>query len=111
MHTLLSLSPALHANHFPNPYPFPTPSLSTSFTPLLPTLIVSSTSSFPSSQSAEATLRALNGQLAAVRKAGKELAHYFCDNRDNFLEYAFVEIKHFSDEFSLTVKVSPYNNC
>jgi hypothetical protein len=54
--------------------------------------------------SAEATLSALNGELAAVQEKGKELARYFCDNRDNFLKSVFVEIKNFSDEFSLTVK-------
>ena len=44
-------------------------------------------------------------ELAAVREKGKELAHYFCDNRDNFLNLVFVEIKNFTDEFTLTVKV------
>ena len=37
--------------------------------------------------------------------SGRKLAQYLCDSRDDFLEVVFGEIKNFSDEFDLTVKV------
>lgn len=32
-------------------------------------------------------------------------ADYFCDDRDDFLEKIFLEVKEFCDEFKKTVKV------
>ena len=40
-----------------------------------------------------------------MRASGRQLAQYLCDSRDDFLEVVFGEIKNFSDEFDLTVKV------
>ena len=50
-------------------------------------------------------LSSLLRDLESVKVQGKELARYFCDDRDDFLETVFLEIKNFSDEFGKTVKV------
>ena len=40
-----------------------------------------------------------------MRERGREMARYFCDDRQDFLECVFREIKNFSKEFHKTVKV------
>ncbi|CAI8040740.1 Inverted formin-2 [Geodia barretti] len=48
--------------------------------------------------------------LDSVKRKGKELARYFCDDRDNFLEEVFLEIRNFSEEFGKTVKETLQEN-
>ena len=44
-------------------------------------------------------------------RSGKHIAaHYFCDDRNDFLDMVFVEVKEFTDEFKKTVKVK-FNSC
>ena len=56
-------------------------------------------------QSAEEKLGVLYTKLGEVRDQGKVAAHYFCDDRNDFLDMVFVEVKEFTDEFKKTVKV------
>ncbi len=44
--------------------------------------------------------------LQRVKQRGSEAADYFCDDRDDFLEKVFLEVKEFGDEFKKTIKVN-----
>ncbi|CAI8046229.1 Protein diaphanous homolog 1 [Geodia barretti] len=59
---------------------------------------------------ANSILSSLLRDLDSVKRKGKELARYFCDDRDNFLEEVFLEIRNFSEEFGKTVKETLQEN-
>ena len=108
------LPPSLHPSFPPSLPPSLPPTLPPSLPPsLLPSLPPPSLPpSFlppPLFQVAEHTLGNLFNGLKKVQAAGRQMAQYLCDDRQDFLELVFTEIKNFVIEFTATVKVSVTN--